>query len=69
VDAIFDKLVTVLAESIDEETRKLTKRRAALATAWASAVRLMFEAMDAELRRHGAERERVLAELVRASSD
>lgn len=69
VDAIFDKLVTVLTESIDEETRKLRKRRATLATAWASAVRLMFEAMDAELRRHASERERVLAELVRASSD
>ena len=69
VDALFEKLATAIAGTIDEEARRLTKRRAALATAWASAVRLMFEAMDSELRRHAVERERVLAELVGASAD
>ncbi len=69
VDAIFDKLATMLAGAIDEETRALTKRRAALAKSWVSAVRLMFEGIDSEMRRHTKERELALAELVGASSD
>ena len=64
VDEIFEKLARLLTGIVREETSRLTRRRAALATAFTTAVRTMFVAMDTEVRRHAAERERVLARFV-----